>query len=121
MNPSTQDEIVVSILLIVLLLLLLNPFGFWMPNELLYITVGGVFILVGIFGGLVWKESVGDEREQLHKMLAGRIGYLAGLTTLIIGVIIQSMGSNLDKWLILAIGAMVIGKLFGLYYARKRK
>ena len=118
---ETKNEVIISLLLLILLVALLNPFGFWMPDEVLYLTVGGVFILVAIYSGLVWRESSADEREQLHKTIAGRFGYLAGLFILLIGIIVQSIDSHPDRWLITAIAVMVLAKIFGLYWARRKR
>lgn len=117
---DTKNEIIISSLLVLLLILLLNPFGFWMPDEVVYITVAGLFILVIIFAGFAWKEDVRDEREQLHKQIAGRVGYLAGLFVLLAGIVVESIDSHPSKWLILAIGSMVLGKLFGHYWAKRK-
>ncbi|MDX1608243.1 MAG: hypothetical protein R3251_03480 [Candidatus Spechtbacterales bacterium] len=118
---ETKNEVIISVLLLTLLVSLLNPFGLWMPDEILYLTIGGVFVLVSIFSSFVWKESARDEREQLHKMIAGRFGYLAGMATLLLGIIIESIDSHPSPWLISAVAAMVLGKIFGAHWAKLKR
>ena len=73
MEKDTQNEIIVAVVLIILILLFLNPFGLFMPDMLVYMMIAGVVVLFALFAGFVWKEKVRDEREQLHKMIAGRL------------------------------------------------
>lgn len=118
-NPFTY-ETTVSVILIVLIVLFLDPFMLWMPAEVVYMLVGALIVFFVLFAGLIWKERALDEREQLHKMIAGRVGYLIGTGVLVLGLIVQTFASHPDPWLVVALGAMVIGKLLGLLYSRSR-
>ena len=112
------QEIIVSSVLIILLILFLNPFDFWMPTILLMMMVLGLVVVFAIFASFIWRESARDERESLHKMMAGRIAFLAGTAVLVIGIIVQSFKHKLDLWLVLALGAMILAKIIGLIYSR---
>ena len=119
MEKDTQNEIIVAVILIILILLFLNPFGFFMPDMLVYMMIAGVVVLFALFAGFVWKEKVRDEREQLHKMIAGRLAYLAGVGVLVLGIAVQGFTmAHVDPWLLFALLAMILGKIFGFFYSR---
>lgn len=121
MDKNTRNEISIAVIFSALLALLLNPFGFFMPDTLLYMMIAGVVVLFGLYAGFVWREGARDEREQLHRMIAGRIAYLAGTGVLVLGIAIQGLTQpDVDPWLVFALGAMVLGKLSGLIYGRLR-
>jgi len=118
MKNNLLQEISISGILIILLVLFLNPFGFWMPNALLMMTVLGFVVVFVVFASFVWKENSRDEREGLHKMMAGRIAFLVGTAILVIGIIVQSFKHELDFWLVLTLGTMILAKIIGLIYGR---
>ncbi|MCH8251491.1 MAG: hypothetical protein IID36_03455 [Planctomycetes bacterium] len=121
MEKDTQNEIIVAVVFILLILLFLNPFGLWMPDTLVYMLIAGVIILFALFAGFVWKERARDEREQLHKMIAGRLAYLAGTGVLVLGIAVQGFTlSHVDPWLLFALLAMILGKIVGFFYSRSR-
>ena len=114
------QEIIVSAVLIVLLILFLNPFDFWMPTILLMMMVLGLVVVFAIFASFIWRENTRDERESLHKMMAGRIAFLAGTALLVIGIIVQSFKHEIDFWLVMTLGTMIFAKIVGLMYSRAR-
>ncbi|MEK7061818.1 MAG: hypothetical protein AAB957_01000 [Patescibacteria group bacterium] len=118
MKNNFLQEIFVSLALIVLLVLFLNPFGFWMPNSLLIMMIAGFIVVFALFTSFIWRETAQDEREALHRFMAGRIAYLAGAGGLVIGIIIQSLQHNLDGWLVGILGIMIFAKIIGLIYGR---
>ena len=120
MKSNLRQELSVSVVLIVLLILFLNPFGFWMPNALLLMMVCGLVLVFTIFAVFIWRENARDEREGLHKMMAGRIAFLAGTASLVIGIIVQSFRHELDFWLVLTLGIMILAKITGLIYSRAK-
>ena len=120
MKNNLLQEIFVSLVLIVLLVLFLNPFGLWMPTALLMMMVLGFVVMFALFASFIWKENVRDEREGLHKMMAGRIAFLSGTALLVIGIIVQSFKHELDFWLVLALGTMILAKIIGLIYGRMK-
>lgn len=120
MKNNLIQEIAVSLILIVLLVLFLNPFGFWMPTTLLMMLVLGLVVVFVVFASFVWKENSRDEREGLHKMMASRIAFLAGTAVLVVAIIVQSFKHELDFWLVLTLGIMILAKIIGLIYSRVR-
>ena len=118
MKNNLIQEIFVSLVLIILLVLFLNPFGFWMPDTLVTMMVLGLVVVFAIFSGFIWKEYARDEREILHRMLAGRIAYLVGTGILVLGIIIQSFKHEIDSWLVFTLGSMILAKILGIIYGR---
>jgi len=118
MKNNFLQEIIVSGVLIILLVLFLNPFELWMPPILLMMMVLGLVVVFSLFASFIWRENNKDEREGLHKMMAGRIAFLAGTATLVIAIIIQSFRHELDAWLVVTLGVMILAKIVGLLYGR---
>jgi len=118
MKNNLLQEIFVSLVLVVLLILFLNPFDFWMPNTLLMVMVLGLVVVFMLFASFIWKENSIDEREGLHKMMAGRVAFLAGTGVLVVGIIIQSFNHQLDSWLVFTLGVMILAKVGGLIYSK---
>ena len=116
MKNNFIGEIVISLVLIGLLVFFINPLGLFMPQPLHPFMVPFLVVLFIIFAGLLWKETPGDEREQLHKFIASRFAYFAVLTTLISGVILQSFKGEIDPWLVIAICIALLAKILGLVY-----
>ena len=118
MKNNFLQEIFVSLTLIVLLVLFLNPFYFWMPNTLLIMMIAGLIVVFALFASFIWRENAQDEREALHRFMAGRIAYLAGAGLSVVGIIIQSLQHNLDGWLVGILGIMIFAKIIGLVYSK---
>ncbi len=116
-----KSEIIISGAFIVLLALFLNPFGLWMPSQVVYMMLAGLVIVFAMFVSFLWKERVQDEREELHIHMAGRIGYIAGISVLVLAITVESITSHPDPWLIIVLGAMVLGKIVGLLYGKMNK
>ena len=66
----------------------------------------------------VWRETNGDERDRMHRMVVGRYAYLIGSGVLVCGVVVQSLDGAVDPWLAWALTVMVVTKVFGNVYAR---
>lgn len=120
MKNNLTQEITISLILIVLLIFFLNPFKFWMPTVLLMFMILGLLVAFCIFASFIWREKPRDEREDLHKMIAGRIAFLVGAATLVAGIIIQSLFHQLDYWLVLTLSIMILAKIAGLFYGQMR-
>ena len=119
-NRSFLKETTIAVILIVLLILFLNPFNFLMPPPYLSMLIIFLIVVFGIFAAVIWKEHARDEREQLHRMLAGRYAFLTGSSILVVGIIIQSLQHAIDRWLIFALVGMILVKLIALGYSQKR-
>lgn len=112
------SETGISIILVILLFIFLNPFDLLMPPPFLSMLVIILIAVFGIFAALIWKERARDEREGLHRMLAGRFAFLAGSGILVLGIIVQSLHHSIDPWLIYALVIMIIAKIIGLLYGQ---
>lgn len=121
MKNKYIPEIIISLILITLLLICLNPFNLLMPSPMIKMLVVLIILVFGIFTTVIWKEKPTDERENLHKGLAGHFAFLVGTFILIIGIAIQELNHNLDPWLIYALIGMVLGKIIYRAYLENKK
>ena len=76
----------------------------------------GLIVTFLVFIGIVWKEHAKDERELQHIHKSGRIAFFIGTTILVIGIIVQAGGHNIDPWLLFALAGMIITKLASRIY-----
>lgn len=116
-----RNEIVTTIIFVLLLVLFWNPFSIWMPQALTYTVIACLFVVTAIYAGLVLREKPLDEREEKHRASAGRIGFIVGVAVLVLGILIQSLNSHPDPWLIGALGGMIISKVVALAWNRRLK
>ncbi len=117
MKSRTIIEYVVQVCFLLLLALFLNPFDWWMPTMLVTTMVCVLFVVFVIFGIFIWKEKPIDEREQMHRMFAGRVAFLSGAGILVCGIIVQEMNGSLDRWLVYSLATMIITKAAALRYS----
>jgi hypothetical protein len=82
-----------------------------MPTMLHMIMLGVALILFGVFAAFILREKSQDEREAAHRMHAGRIAFLSGSATLLIGILIQSLAHAIDIWLVATLVIMIIAKI----------
>ncbi len=80
-----------------------------------------IVIIFMLFAALVWRENARDERESLHKMIAGRAAFLAGTITLVIGIVVQTFQHRVDPWLTIVLSVMVLAKILGIIYTRTNR
>lgn len=113
-------EGVIAFVLVVLLVFLANPFDLFMPSMMQMLAVALAGLLFILFAGFVWREQAEDEREELHRFLAARFAYLVGAGILMLAVLVQSFAHMLDPWIILALIGMLIAKIVGRMYAKRR-
>lgn len=118
-KEKSSKELVMSVVLVLLALLFLDPLMILMPNSAIYALMAGLVLVFAAFAGLVWRERAEDEREEFHKMLAGRIGYLAGMVVLIFGILYQAFSSHVDAWLVVALVVMIVAKIGGRTWSAK--
>lgn len=118
---SVLNEIVISLIFIGVLSLLFNPLHFWMPRTVWMTLAAGFAVVFTLFVSLVWSERPRDEREEFHRMLADRYGFLLGAALLVLIIIYQSYNRELETWPVLVLAAMVLAKLAGLIYGRVRR
>jgi cobalamin synthase len=116
-NSILRSELVLSLILVGLTLLFLNPFQkLWMPTMFMSLVLLAFIVAFILLAGIIWKETTGDEREQLHRQVAGRISFLVGTGLLVTGIIVQTLQHQLDPWLLIVLCGMVITKLIARLY-----
>lgn len=108
-----------ALLLVGLLTLLSDPFMLWMPGFAQMTALLGAATLACVWAGFVMYERSQDEREVLHKMHAGRVAYLSGIAVLTIALIVQGFAHDIDPWISIALGLMVISKLIARFYSER--
>jgi peptidoglycan/LPS O-acetylase OafA/YrhL len=108
---NNLKELSVTLLFIIIAILLLNPFNFWMPNMLLMVILALALIIFGVFISFVLREKVLDERDNVHRQLAGRNAFLTGSIVLVVGLMIQGYKHQIDPWLVLALVFMIVAKV----------
>ena len=104
-------EIIAAGILITLVLLLLNPFTWWMPDQMVMMVILALLIVFAVFAGLVWKEKARDERELLHRTSSGRAAFLSGICVLVIGIAVEGYFHSVDFWLVLTLAVMIFAKI----------
>jgi hypothetical protein len=92
-----------------------------MPSMAQMVVLVGLLLVFTIFASFVWKERPRDERELLHRALAGRLAFLAGAITLMAAITAQALQHQVDHWLVATLAVMVIVKLVTLLVADWRR
>lgn len=110
-------EAISAIAILGIAILFLNPGHLTMPDTMVSMLVIGLIVSFLTFASYLFKEKSIDERETVHILTAGRISYLVGVGTLIIGIILQALQHNIDPWLVIALCAMVFSKLLSHIYS----
>ena len=114
-------EYVVAFVLIVLLVLIGNPFMFWMPSLLTMAVLLAATLFAVIYAGFVLRERGGDERDLLHRMLAGRAAYLTGIGALTLALLFEGLAHQIDPWIPATLALMVIAKIAARIWAGKAR
>ena len=111
MRNNSNKEFAAAGVLILLLVLLINPFHFWMPTMAHMTLLAGAVVVFGLFSSFVLREHAGDEREDIHRMFADRIAFLAGAAMLTVGILYQIYYDMLDVWLVAVLVVMILTKI----------
>jgi hypothetical protein len=119
LNTKVQESII-AVVLVGIALFLLNPLNWWMPSNLVMLIATGLAVVFAIYASFAWREKAEDERDAIHRMLAGRIAFLAGSGLLALGIIVQGFAHNVDPWLVVTLAGMVIAKIAGRWWADHR-
>jgi hypothetical protein len=117
MKNNFIQEIIVATILIILLILLVNPFGFWMPDMVHMMMLAAALVVFAVFAAFILREKVTDERDSVHRMLAGRSAFLAGSTVLVVAICIQSFNHSIDIWLVFTLIVMILAKIGARVYS----
>ena len=104
-------ETLVTLSLVTLAILLLNPFHFWMPDMMVLFMLAITLGLFGVFATFILREKTEDERDEIHRTLAGRNAFLAGAGVLTLAIVIQGETHTVDPWLVITLIAMIIVKI----------
>jgi len=118
-NNFLIKETLVTIVLLTVLAILLNPFHWWMASMLLMTLLIIALVAFGLFALFIMQEKSVDEREQQHRVLAGRMAFIAGTLTLTLGILFQSIHHHVDPWLFITFIVMVVAKLASRSYIDK--
>ena len=94
-----------------------NPGHLAMPDTMISMLIIGLILAFLTFAAFLLKEKPADEREGIHILTAGRLSYLVGVGTLILGIIIQGLRHNIDPWLVISLCAMIFSKLLSRIYS----
>ena len=116
MKDKFLGEIIISLFLVGLLIFFINPLDLLMPQPLHPFMIPTLVALFIIFAAILWKEKPGDEREQLHKLIASRFAYFAAVSVLVISVVVQSLQGKIDPWLVITLCIALLAKILGLIY-----
>lgn len=108
---NNLKETIITVALIVIAILLLNPLHFWMPDMMVIAMLAVTLGLFGLFASFILRENMVDERDGLHRTLAGRNAFLAGSSILTLGIVTQGYAHAVDPWLVIALIAMIIVKI----------
>ncbi len=102
----------IGVLFLLVLLAFANPFMLFMPSGIEYMALALLAVVSSIFVGLMFREHARDEREEALRARAARMGYLAGVTALTLGIIVSVLsGHQADPWILGALAAMIIVRL----------
>ena len=121
MKNKNIVEIGMPVVLIVLAIAFLNPFNFWMPSMLVSFLLLVMVIIFGVFASFILKEHARDEREEVHRAIAGRGAFLFGMSITLLGIVLQELQHKLDPWLVIIFVGMIVAKVVSLVYIQKRR
>jgi amino acid transporter len=119
-DMPTASEWLLGIAVLVALIFLINPFNILMTSAFTLTLIMVLAATVIGFAVFVWREQPRDEREALYSLKAGHISYFIGGGVLVTAIIVQAIQHDLDQWLAVALGAMVLTKLLVSAWARRR-
>ena len=100
----------VALLISFFALVLADLIPFWMPmmgemTALLLVTA-----LLMVWVGFILFETVHDEREAMLRHQSGRFAYLAGISILLLALLMQGFAHAIDPWIPVTLAMMVVVK-----------
>lgn len=110
-------ETLSAIIILGIAIFFLNPGHLTMPDTMVSMLIITLILSFLTFAAYLFREKSSDEREAVHILTAGRISYLVGVGTLIIGIILQTLRHDIDPWLVIALSTMVFSKLLSRIYS----
>ncbi|MFZ2593721.1 MAG: hypothetical protein WAX38_03030 [Minisyncoccia bacterium] len=118
MSASTKHTCL-TLAILVLLALITDAIPFYMPDMATMSALVAIVILVIVWAAFLVREQAEDERDSLHALTAGRYSYLAGIATLTLALCAQGLSHNIDPWIVISLGVMLIAKLGARWYTDK--
>jgi len=116
-------QYLVVFVLLVLLAAVADSSALWMssmPNAVHMTILLAVAVLVAAYAGLILSERGGDEREVIHRSIAGRAGFLAGVITLTLALLVQGLHHHVDPWIPFALAVMIVAKVASRAWTSRR-
>lgn len=113
------SQYLIAAALVILLGLLANPYMLWMPSPVEMLVVLVAALLAVVYAGFVWNEAQGDEREVLHRMLAGRAAFLTSVAVLTAALLYQGVTHTIDPWIPAALALTILAKLIARAWANR--
>jgi ABC-type Co2+ transport system permease subunit len=116
-----RADFIISFVFLVVLALCVNPGEhLWMPSMGQELLVAALTVVFAVYVIFFLREKSADEREDLHRLFAGRVAFLVGAAVLTVGIAYQSYHHALDAWLPLALGGMVLSKMLARLWKEKQ-
>lgn len=112
-------EIITTVALVILAILILNPFSFWMPDMMVVGMLIGGLVIFGAYASFILREKAEDERDAIHKSIAGRNAFLAGAAFLTLGILVQGYSHEVDSWLVITLIVMIVTKVLSRFWTDK--
>ena len=78
-------------------------------------------VLYTVALGVVGEGRAEDERAQYHRYLSTRIGFIAGVSVLCIGLLFQLITHTLDYWLLAGLIIVNLSKIMSLLYLHNKQ
>jgi hypothetical protein len=79
-----NNQLLFQIIIFVIALAFIDPLDFLMPTHMQYIMLGIMTVTLGLYGILVFKEQVADERDVVVRAFAHRVSYFFGMCGIIL-------------------------------------
>ncbi|MCA9398006.1 hypothetical protein KC573_04205 [candidate division WWE3 bacterium] len=116
---NVSKELFPLIGILITLAVIANPMHILMPNNLETLAIILLIVFFLAFISLIWREKVLDERDEIHRLKAGRISFIVGSALLIIGITVQINDGSIDPWLLIALSGMVLSKIVSRIFSDK--
>ncbi|MFM2381930.1 MAG: hypothetical protein RLZZ76_697 [Candidatus Parcubacteria bacterium] len=100
----------VALLISFFALVLADLVPFWMPMMGEMVTLLIATVLLFVWMGFVLFETAHDEREAGLRHQSGRVAYLAGISVLLLALIVQGFAHSIDPWIPITLAVMVVAK-----------
>ncbi len=113
-------EIISAAVILGIAIIFLNPGHLTMPDTMVSMLAVALIVSFLTFAAYLFREKSSDEREAIHILTAGRISYLVGVGTLIVGIVAQALKHEIDPWMVIALCTMVFSKLVSRIYSHFR-